>query len=69
MPAAADLTLTMLLTQAQVYADGVHLFMARHFQLAMQQAPFFVAMDRNIQVVMGTDGELGQQGVAMVAMG
>ncbi|MCY1444989.1 hypothetical protein D9M71_614850 [compost metagenome] len=47
----------------------MHLVMARHLQLAVQQAALLVALHRDVQVVEAADRKLRQQGVTVVAMG
>jgi hypothetical protein len=65
-----QLLLAVAFGQAQVHADHVDLLLvARHLQLAMQQAAFLGAGNRHVVVAVFHDRELRHDRVAVVALG
>ncbi|MNH12832.1 hypothetical protein D3C79_723850 [compost metagenome] len=52
-----------------MHADGVHVRLARHIQHAVEQAAALGAGDRDVEVAVFDDRVLGQQRIAVVAIG
>ncbi len=64
-----QLLLPVVFQQRQVHADRMHLALPRHLQHTVQQAAAFGAGDRHVQVAVLDDRVLGQQRIAVVAVG